>query len=248
MRSIWLMSITSETSAMFSARDASCRIRRPSSPSPWNEYGELRGLNAPPRSTFAPARRTAVAAAITCCSLSSEQGPAMTTTSSPPMRTSPTTTTVGSDLNVRLASLYGEEIRTTSWTPSIISMSAASGRPCPTAPRTVLVTPVDLWTSIPISTRRFTTCSIWLSVAPSCITTTMTCCSLFLQCRRHLAALVGFAVDHAPFQPARLVDDALEQPRDGVGPERPLGGNRAHVLQHLLLAIGLVDLHPGFLL
>src|SRR3954454_4215661 len=127
-------------------------------------------------------------------------------------------------------------------------MSAASGRPCPTAPRTVLETPVDLWTSIPISTRRFTTCSIWLSVAPSCMTTTMTCCSLFLLCRRHLAGLVGFAVDHAPLQPPRLVDDALEQPRDGVGPERPLGGDRAHVLEHLLLAIGLVDLRPGFLL
>jgi len=38
----------------------------------------------------------------------------MTITSSPPMRTSPTDTTVGSALNVRLASLYGDEMRTTS--------------------------------------------------------------------------------------------------------------------------------------
>ena len=40
--------------------------------------------------------------------------------------------------------------------------------------------------------------------------------------------LVGssaLAVDDAPFEPARLVDDPLEQPRDRVGPERPFGGD-----------------------
>ena len=36
----------------------------------------------------------------------------MTITSSPPMRTSPTVTTVLSGLKVRLASLYGSEMRT----------------------------------------------------------------------------------------------------------------------------------------
>ena len=45
---------------------------------------------------------------------SAEQGPAMTITSSPPIRTSPTMITVLSGLNVRLASLYGSEMRTTS--------------------------------------------------------------------------------------------------------------------------------------
>ena len=46
-------------------------------PSPWNEYGELRGLNAPPRSAVAPAARTARAAATICSSDSTEHGPAM---------------------------------------------------------------------------------------------------------------------------------------------------------------------------
>ena len=80
--------MTSDTSLRSWARAASCSIRRPSSPRPWKLYGELRGLNAPPRSTFAPARFTAAAVACTCCSFSAEHGPAMTMTSSPPMRRS----------------------------------------------------------------------------------------------------------------------------------------------------------------
>ena len=61
MTSIWLMSITSVMSFRSCALAASRSIRRPSSPSPWKLYGELRGLNAPPRSTLAPARFTAAA-------------------------------------------------------------------------------------------------------------------------------------------------------------------------------------------
>ena len=148
---------------MFSAVAASRSSCRPSSPSPWKLYGELRGLNAPPRKIFAPARRTAAAVVRTCCSVSAEHGPAMTITSSPPIRTSPTVTTVSSGLKVRLASLYGSEIRTTSCTPSSSSISPASGRPCPTAPSTVRVTPVERCTSMPISTSRATTCSICAS-------------------------------------------------------------------------------------
>ena len=56
---------------------ASASSSRPRLPSPWNEYGELRGLNAPPRSAVAPASRTARAAATICSSDSTEQGPAM---------------------------------------------------------------------------------------------------------------------------------------------------------------------------
>ena len=42
---------------MRSCASAAARsIFRPSSPSPWKLYGELRGLKAPPRSTLAPAR------------------------------------------------------------------------------------------------------------------------------------------------------------------------------------------------
>src|SRR5438067_4535742 len=283
--SIWLRSITSVTSTRFSARAASRSIRRPSSPRPWNVYGELRGLNAPPRNTFAPARRTAAAAARTCGSLSAEHGPAITITSSPPMRTSPTVITVGSGLNVRLASLYGEVIRSTSWTPSSISISPASGCPLPTAPSTVLVTPVDRWTSIPISTRRFTTCSICASLARSSITTTIAALpvwalgvitnhpnpqspnpqspipnpqslipnpqSLIPRRRRRNGGAVSVAVvavNHAPLEPARLVDDAFEQPRDRVGPERPFRRDAAHVCEHLLLALGLIHLDAEILL
>ncbi len=43
------------------ASRASANMARPSSPRPWNEYGEVRGLNAPPRSRSAPASRTACA-------------------------------------------------------------------------------------------------------------------------------------------------------------------------------------------
>ena len=56
MTSIWLRSITSVMSFRFSAFDASRSSRSPSSPSPWKLYGELRGLKAPPRKIFAPAR------------------------------------------------------------------------------------------------------------------------------------------------------------------------------------------------
>ena len=53
--------MTSETSFILNWSAASRSSRSPSSPSPWKLYGELRGLNAPPRSTFAPAFLTAAA-------------------------------------------------------------------------------------------------------------------------------------------------------------------------------------------
>ena len=65
----------------------------------------------------------------------------MTMTSSPPMRTSPVANTVSSGLNVRLASLYGSLIRSTSCTPSSISMSRGSTFPLPTTPSTVREAP-----------------------------------------------------------------------------------------------------------
>src|SRR5262249_43045118 len=65
-----------------------------SSPSPWNAYGDVRGLNAPPRRTEAPASRAATAAARSCSSDSTEHGPATSTTSGPPIATSPLSTIV----------------------------------------------------------------------------------------------------------------------------------------------------------
>ena len=103
--SIWLRSMTSVISFRLWRSAAARRMRSPSSPMPWKLYGLLRGLKAPPRSTFAPARLTAAAAASTCSSLSAEHGPAITMTSSPPMRTSSIVMTVLSGLKLRLASL-----------------------------------------------------------------------------------------------------------------------------------------------
>ena len=51
-------SISSVTSGRPVASRASARIRRPSRPSPWNAYGDVRGLNAPPRSIVQPASAT----------------------------------------------------------------------------------------------------------------------------------------------------------------------------------------------
>ena len=53
---------------------------------------------------------------------------------------------------------------------------------------------------------------------------------------------VVLAVNHPPLEPPRFVDDPLEQPRDRVGAERAFRRDAAHVREHLLLALGLIDL------
>ena len=50
-------SMTSVTTGSPVSARTSARIRSPATPSPWNAYGEVRGLYAPPRSSVAPARR-----------------------------------------------------------------------------------------------------------------------------------------------------------------------------------------------
>ena len=45
---------------------------------PWKEYGEVRGLKAPPRRIVAPAALQAFAVSNTCSGVSMEQGPAIT--------------------------------------------------------------------------------------------------------------------------------------------------------------------------
>jgi hypothetical protein len=95
---------------------------------------------------------------------------------------SPIDTTLFSGLNVRLASLYGSVMRSTSCTPS--STSSRRGSPArlpPTAPMTVRSAPVDRWTSNPISTSCEITRCTCSSVARSCITTTINT-SLNLSC------------------------------------------------------------------
>ena len=61
---------------------------KPFKPSPWNSlYGDVRGLNAPPRKTVAPAAFTAVAVDSNCFSLSTEHGPDMICSFFPPITT-----------------------------------------------------------------------------------------------------------------------------------------------------------------
>ncbi len=64
---------------------ASARYFSPSSASPWNAYGLVRGLNAPPRSATAPASFTACATSSRCVLSSTLQGPAMTPIFFPPI-------------------------------------------------------------------------------------------------------------------------------------------------------------------
>src|SRR5262249_37601267 len=158
----------------------------------------------------------------------------------------------------RLASLYGEVMRSTSWTPSSISIRPGSGCPWPTAPSTVRVTPVDRCTSIPISTRRFTTCSICASLARSSMTTTIAVSLQSVAARAGDWGLVigqslipnplSLAMNQAPFEAPRFVDDPFEQPRDRVRSERPFRRDAAHVREHLLLALRLIHLDPQLLL
>src|SRR5262249_42870867 len=135
----------------------------------------------------------------------------------------------------------------TSCTPSSISIRPASGCPCPTAPSTVRSTPVERCTSIPISIRRATTFSICSSVARSCMTTTIVPAASPVPVLMLLGPDV-LAVNQTPFEASRLVDDAFEQPRNGVRSERALGGDAAHVGQDLLLPLRLIDLDAELLL
>src|SRR5207245_7846226 len=74
-------SMTSVTTGSPVSRLASARYLSPSSSSPWKEYGDVRGLKAPPRKTRAPAALTFAATSSTCPRDSTEHGPAITTIS-----------------------------------------------------------------------------------------------------------------------------------------------------------------------
>ena len=65
---------------------ASARISRPFAPRPWNAYGDERGLNAPPRSTVAPAAATARAVSSVCSRVSTVHGPATSPKKPSPIR------------------------------------------------------------------------------------------------------------------------------------------------------------------
>ena len=134
-------------------RSAAARsIRSPASPSPWKLYGELRGLNAPPRRIFAPARLTAAAVASTCSSDSAEHGPAITMTSSPPIAdvADRDDGVLGLEGAARQLVRLGDAQH---FVHALLHARAAADRPLPlpTAPITVRDAPVDRCTSKPIS-------------------------------------------------------------------------------------------------
>ena len=87
------------------ASRASARMRSPSSPSPWKEYGLVRGLKAPPRRMCAPAALMARATMRVCSIDSTAQGPATIVSSRPPTGTSPTLTMLSSVFTSRETSL-----------------------------------------------------------------------------------------------------------------------------------------------
>ena len=94
----------------------------------------MRGLNAPPRMTVAPAERTAAAVRTICSSDSIVHGPAMMTTEGPPISTLPIRITLVVSRKLRLASLNGSGIGRASATPGRARISSSGGMlPSPTA-------------------------------------------------------------------------------------------------------------------
>ena len=91
----------------------------------------MRGLNAPPRKSAAPARLTSRAMVSACSRLSTAHGPAITAMFSPPMTTSPTRTQVSWGCISRPTSLKGVLTRRTRATPGRrrISSSLQPGVP-----------------------------------------------------------------------------------------------------------------------
>ena len=82
-------------------------------------YGDVRGLNAPPRSIVAPAAATTRAVSSVCSRYSTEQGPAISPKAESPICRPLTSITVGSGTSSRATSLYGFRIGTTWSTPGI---------------------------------------------------------------------------------------------------------------------------------
>ena len=80
-------STTSVTTGSPVATPTSARISSASTPSPWKAYGEVRGMNAPPRSRVAPAPLAICAASSIWSRLSTAHGPPMKVKVSGPIGT-----------------------------------------------------------------------------------------------------------------------------------------------------------------
>ena len=100
---------------------------------PGTQYGEVRGLNAPPRSMSAPAALTARAASSSSSRPSTTHGPAIRTGRSPPISTSPTRMTLRSRCS-RDAIMYGLWVR---WMFSMPGRASTSSDKVPSTPTIV---------------------------------------------------------------------------------------------------------------
>src|SRR5215216_3740534 len=160
------------TGSPVSAR-AAARISSASRPSPLNANGDVRGLNAPPRSIEAPPSRTVRATVSVCSRDSTVHGPAIRqNVSLPPTRRPLTANAVGSWwASSEDASLYGREIGTTRSTPAMPS-SPSSRTPSgsPIAPIAVVSSPGSTSTCTPVVFSLALTASISASPASGVIT------------------------------------------------------------------------------
>ena len=110
----------------------------------------MRGLNAPPRISRAPAASTPSAAAAICGGVSTEHGPAMTCTALPPIGMPATSTIVFALCHSRATILYCLTMCIEFSTPGMGSnISGSSLRSSPTAPISVRSVPRDTCTSSP---------------------------------------------------------------------------------------------------
>ena len=111
----------------------------------------MRGLNAPPRRSVAPAAFTAFAMAITCSSLSTLHGPAITWKFPAPTFGPPQSTTESSGWNLRFASLYGSWMRWTvsttlsAWTRPMSRRATSPTHPMIVSDSPALTCGVTLW-------------------------------------------------------------------------------------------------------
>ena len=190
-------SINSVTTGRSCRAAASLRSVRPSTPFPWNAYGLVRGLNAPPRIIRAPPAATPSAAAVIWDSVSTEQGPAIICTAAPPSGTPRTSMTVFALCHSRATSLYGLTMCIERSTPgSVSNISGSSLRSSPIAPMSVRSVPREMWTSRPAARIRASTAAISASPASGSIT--------MIICRSFASETHKKSGD--PFWAARFVD------------------------------------------
>jgi hypothetical protein len=159
---------------------ASASSRSPSCPSPWNEYGDERGLYAPPRNRLAPPAATMCAAVSVWSRDSTVHGPAISEKCSPPIRRPSTSTTVRSPgLSCDEESLNGLRIGTTCSTPSWPSSpSRATCSRSPIAPMIVTSSPREGCARAPHDSIRAMTACTCSSVAVGFITIIIWFCLL----------------------------------------------------------------------